>query len=698
MILANTWKNYFTDTLATRNDLLTEFHHFATSLEHATTPETRQTLLTNTLFKFHAMIGPLDHKVHFCHNLSVLTGNNWGKSEPAYVALLGLGSIAQPVVFEARHAFAAITTTIPNYDALHDHATTPEQLSTLHLTATTVMNTNINHLVQVPPFLFNVLTSSSTDDPAELFFLARLAAKTFAENQANLSTTQTDDEKAAIRKQVYASAEYFLSFLYTAKMVPNQISLPISYATTHEIMDWSATLHRMHINSPKIRQTDGAQITPTKTDIRNSRDESMAQVAAALVSAASNLATNTDRLVEARSSNTPSSSRAWEKQPKFLQDQILRLMAAHDDDIITEPIQSLATFLSLSSNTSAAQQFMAEYLQSILNCQDLRLDPFTTLCISQLQFNYDPTEGPSRISLFKLLSESNNMVSSSDIEIISNATIDAAGDSDRYNQIMKRLSDKKLLIVAKTVADFETTIKNMIAIVLFVLGNCFTADRLCTWLTHIEANRATYRHCSDLDFRFFAHQLTIMDNMIQAFWRNSRYARSVQEMDFQLLDFSQQQRQIAVGNPMTSPLHPRVAALFLHSKRTRDDQFDENNRRHQQQGNRHQQQENNHQQNTTNFIRGRAVTNPRADILFRLPTGIFYRDAFPPSVLRKAPRVNGATNCCRWQISGICIDNCDRKDAHVQLTGDNKKAFATFFTEAIRDVTSTTPRSSNTSN
>ena len=86
--------------------------------------------------------------------------------------------------------------------------------------------------------------------------------------------------------------------------------------------------------------------------------------------------------MEARSSNTPSSSRAWEKQPKFLQDQILRLMAAHDDDIITEPIQSLATFLSLSSNTSAAQQFMAEYLQSILKCQDLRLDPFTNCALA----------------------------------------------------------------------------------------------------------------------------------------------------------------------------------------------------------------------------------------------------------------------------------------------------------------------------
>ena len=146
--------------------------------------------------------------------------------------------------------------------------------------------------------------------------------------------------------------------------------------------------------------TDGTAITKN-IDSTQARDDSMmAQVTAALVSVASKLATNTDWLVEARSSNNPSSCRSWEKQPKFLQDQILRLMDAHDDDIVNDPIQSLATFLSLSSNTSpAAQQFMAEYRQYILNCQNLRLDPFTTLFMSQLQFNYDPTEGHSRISL-----------------------------------------------------------------------------------------------------------------------------------------------------------------------------------------------------------------------------------------------------------------------------------------------------------
>lgn len=53
----------------------------------------------------------------------------------------------------------------------------------------------------------------------------------------------------------------------------------------------------------------------------------------------------------------------------------------------------------------------------------------------------------------------------------------------------------------------------------------------------------------------------------------------------------------------------------------------------------------------------KSPTLARVDILFWIPTGIFYRDAFSPLVLRKATRVNCATNYCCLQISGICIDN-----------------------------------------
>ena len=131
MILANTWKtSYFMDTRTTQNELLTKIHTFAISIEMATTQEQQKHLLTNTLFRFHAMIGTLDQKVHFCHQLIILKGNNWEQSEKAYVVLLGLGSIAQPVAFDAKQVFAVITTTIPSYAALHDKATTLEHLTT----------------------------------------------------------------------------------------------------------------------------------------------------------------------------------------------------------------------------------------------------------------------------------------------------------------------------------------------------------------------------------------------------------------------------------------------------------------------------------------------------------------------------------------------------------------------------------------
>ena len=152
---------------------------------------------------------------------------------------------------------------------------------------------------------------------------------------------------------------------------------------------------------------------------------------------------------------------------------------------------------------------------------------------------------------------------------------------------------------------------------------------------------------------------------------------------------------------MISPLHPRVAALFFKPKRNQEDQLDDHQRRYQQHGmcnnGQHQSDLQSPHHNTTPFIRGWAVTNSRANILFRLPLGTFYRGAFLALVLRRAPKVSGLTNCCRCQISGLCIDNCDRKKAHVQLTGDNKKAFLTFFNEAICAVTTELTRANPSS-
>jgi hypothetical protein len=193
---------YYKDTLATRIHLTTEFHHFANMINRATMPEICQALLTNTPFSVHAMIGTLNHKVHICHQLSNLTESTWAQSDTAYIALLGLGSTAQPIAFNAKQVQATVTTTIPNHNALHNQ---PEQLRTLHLTgapATIIMD--IAHLVRIPPFLFNMMTADLSANPAELFSLNRLVAKTFAEEQANIDENSLIEDRNAIRTQVYA--------------------------------------------------------------------------------------------------------------------------------------------------------------------------------------------------------------------------------------------------------------------------------------------------------------------------------------------------------------------------------------------------------------------------------------------------------------------------------------------------------------
>jgi len=81
--------------------------------------------------------------------------------------------------------------------------------------------------------------------------------------------------------------------------------------------------------------------------------------------------------------------------------------------------------------------------------------------------------------------------------------------------------------------------------------------------------------------------------------------------------------------------------------------------------------------------------------MFCLPPGKFYQDIFPPATLRNAPKINGVSNCCRCQVSGICVETCDRKATHIQLQGEQKKQFAQFFNAAVQEHETTDPNQNN---
>lgn len=124
MNLANTWKMHYKDILLEGRrgtNLSTEFHHFANMNSKATTtPDTHQELVLPLPFSaaLHAVINTLDHKVHLSHHFSMLPGSTWEQSGTTYMVLLGLGSIAQPIAFEAKQVIA---TTIP-FCISNDHS------------------------------------------------------------------------------------------------------------------------------------------------------------------------------------------------------------------------------------------------------------------------------------------------------------------------------------------------------------------------------------------------------------------------------------------------------------------------------------------------------------------------------------------------------------------------------------------------
>jgi hypothetical protein len=545
MDLSHTWKAFFEEQL-TNPDLIDGFATFSKQYNDAYDINAKLSLIQNSDFKCFAFVSAETHHISLCHHYSLVRSSTWKSNSSIHVALSSLNNQADPIIIISsglRHAAEllmptqAILSKIPSPDALQNlQNKEPHKLKTL-----------MPPLIQVPPLLFTTLASSTSTDPTELFFLCRTTL--FNHANAHLTTTGTSTRRQSEandpqRQSIINSNFYFLFFLYAATLEPEAFSLEHQPNTFDNITHWASTLHRAHIGiAPTPPPPPTTPPTTPATDPNqppSATTHSLLQVATALVQAANSLTTSSDKLSDAKTS-TSTSSKAWDKQPKFLQDHVLRLMAQNDTDIKTVPAASLVTFLSLSSNSSAAQQYLLDYLNSNLQCQDLRMDTFGVLCLTQLQFIYDPLEGPSRLSLFKIFDQSNHMTASTDTDIIAQATMDAGGDGMSYDQIFKRINDKKLLTSPRTVNDFETTIRNMLALIIFIFGDCYLADQLETWTAHVERQRPCYRHCVELDSQFFANQLTIMDHSIQAFFRSTQQAKSLDAVDFRLLDFDQQQ-------------------------------------------------------------------------------------------------------------------------------------------------------------
>jgi hypothetical protein len=676
MNLANSWKQYFLNKLVDSTNITVAFQEFAVHLESATIDKYIE-LATRSAFKCFAFIDPEDHHVRICHHFHLRHDGSWAIRGDYYVALSGFGAQATPITLSKTHLFEAKHRAMPLNKALNTTATTKDHLSQLKDKTVEDSTALIPLLTQIPPFLLGTLLDTTTSDPAELFFIIRTAINAHA-NTISQGLTTAADKKDAI-DGAWESSFYFLQFLWAATNYADELALP--YTETSDFGDawgWCTFIHQSHILGPPST-TPPAPSTPGTGP--------MDQATASLVQAASALSASTDRLVDSRlfASQATLGSKAWEKQASFNHEFVFRLMARNEESNPSQPTDTLVQFLSLSSNTSAALQYIKNFLQSTLHCQDIRMDPFTVVCLSQLSLDFDLAEGPARLSLFMLFDPATSLVYSTNDDIIDQATIDAKGEYGmNYDQFKSKVSEKKTLWAPLNVNDFQTTFRTMHGILFFLFGDCFATDQIATWTSHIETNRASYKHCQAQDWTFFAQQLTIADHALQAFFRNARAAHSIEELGFGLLSFDNQQHAIAVCTPMTVLLHPRVQALFPGTK-IGPHSVSLKKRSHEQLSKAREEGGSVNDSPQKNL--GRMMQNTKQDPTFKLKRGLSYRDVFNHELLRnKLPSVNGTQLCCRWQVVGRCYENCTRSAQHVALKDEAKRAFTKFFNEAVAEA------------
>ena len=675
MNLSSTWKTYFANQLVIKPFLTDDFAKYAETIEDATIEE-HNGMLPNSAFRCFAYvkdpaIDEMTHTIQLCHHYAAIDYMlGWGVPSHIYhVTLHGFGTTSSPMIVNKDKPPSGFRFDMPKQKALFKTAISQEHLLELKDKTDSKLNVLIPTLVQVPPFLFATLIELTNASPSEAFFIVRTAIGTFANERA--SSESSKSEKAASVAEVWNSTFYFLQFLWAATAHPDELVVTFADPPPGTLPIWWAKSQdgRLAANQPITHPTDRA---PLPSSLPNSV-EGINQATATLAIAASTLAASTDRLTDSRLTTTgATASKSWEKQPDFVRNFALRMMAQNEFDDPRVPTASFVEFLSLSNNPSAATQYIKNYLQSTLLCQDLRMDPFTVICLTQICPEYNLAEGPSRLSLFLLFDPATSLVYSTNDDIVDQATIDSSGEYGMsYDQFKWRVSDKKILWVPLNVNDFQTTLRNMQSVLIFMFGSCFASEQLASWASHIDMYRASYRHCQGQDKTFFAQQLTIIDNALQAFFRTARKASSSVFLVFTLLSFDNQQQAIAVCNPMASHLHPRVQALFATDKASTPTSTP--NKRH------HEKME----KEVPGGEIGKMVKNPKHEPTFKLRTGVNYRDVFSADTIRAGvPELNGEQVCCRWQVLGRCYDKCARAASHVTLKDDVRAKFSQFFSNA----------------
>lgn len=599
--------------------------------------------------------------------------------QPRLIALTNFGPQGIPQEFDPNTFFTETTTTIPtpsiqDYMSFHDKSIIA--LQTIKPSADN--ETKIRLTALLPPSFLSTFINSSSEDPTPWSTL--LLAIRFVHSKKPLTIDTSEDETENDENEDTPTAKFafatpYLPLLHTlwaftrsteeTRTIP---TIPRSVATDSRVTKWSEGVHAAaHINRPDNLPH------PQLTDISSQRlVEGINSLSHSI-----NQAQNSKFSTETDDEDNEKPLKKWKKLDPVRRNTILFASTKDGINPATEPTDQLLTLLQ--SNGPAASHILQAWHPDCF--------AITTGMASMITKGMIACTGSAfKINTFSPFFVPSNLIGPSGISPGDLLSLDIAESSGSINNDDRQKLTSSKPFIPSTLSHLQDQIDNYYHILCDILGkDSIVAMEVGDVAAHMRAHRSVYNDLFNEKEHFPARFLQAIHFHTQSIFRACATAPHVTDIPFSTFSLTSitsaaSRHHIGFDTPKwyLATIQPPPKPSHKHNN-TPPSSANGSSQNSNHQGN------NNRRNITTNTSLPRDI-GLKADENYSHLVNSTVREQCE----HLAVKINGRDICNNWHLRGWCMTNCQRKESHTKLQGDNLAKYRTY-AKKLREAASKLP-------
>ena len=601
-----------------------------------------------------------DDKIEVFHGIANL-GSSMIYNEPKIIALQGTKDKAIPIEFKVSSIFDPVSKMVPNLDDI----TELEDIVGLATLAVPAQEQNNEGelfetypYMHLPPFLFNHFMTAQSMKPADLLLSTM---QVIAEVETNDQTSfNTEDLRIRCKRLIF-----FLFLAAKGEMKP----ISVRCANENDQQAWRFCEHS-HNEFLIPRQQDNQQPIANGTNmphpvipITDAIKESTEPIADVLRDCIGEVLLQNQQ-------NHDYKKKSFNSLHQATQNLIRNASAIAFDT--PAPVSDTCNEFFSSKTRGEARSHFTRTMSSKYNRSSLNVSEGTIVAIHSGLLLWSSSEEPSNFSVFnfpKMILQPNGIAPNSEKEALASNLKELYGQKLSTSEIEAVISQRFTLPnQSDAPIDFvKVTLGNFIAACRFFMGdNALLSQSLAKVLHHIESNILTYESLQLQDQKFGTKFLCSIDYQVQYFLKSCQDANSIEDVDFNFIDFSSLLTSIMLRR-FSADLPWKLNTFFKSttekSNKRNPAESSENDKDREQK----RQRPNLEKETAKRVTNDDYCTDWNVDL-----NG--WNKCFAKSPPSERPQLNGKPICHRWFARNYCFNNCKQVDSHVGCSTIGKKS------------------------